>query len=104
MSSKVSDITARSTSNTQAWKAELNQQPIQEQQITEQLLDIMGRFKGTISAMEGELAVARNVKIILSQQLDVADQYSWRLYMIVMGLWKLGTDETNDKSRWTGWT
>ena len=36
--------------------------------------------------MEGELAVARNVKIILSQQLDVADQYSWRLYMIVMGL------------------
>ena len=47
--------------------------------------------------MEGELAVARNVNTILSQQLDEADQYSRRSCMIVMGLRKPGKDETNDE-------
>ena len=35
-------------------------------------------------AIEGELAVVRNVNTILSQQLVEADQYFWRLCMIVM--------------------
>ena len=37
-------------------------------------------------AMERELAVVRNVNTILSQQLVEADQYFWRLRMIVTGL------------------
>ena len=47
--------------------------------------------------MEGELAVARNVNTILSQQLDEADQYSRRSCMIVTGLRKPGKDQTNDE-------
>ena len=37
-------------------------------------------------AIEGELAVVRNVNTILSQQLVEADQYFRRLRMIVTGL------------------
>ena len=57
---------------------------IQKQQKTiEELLDRLGRVEATVSAMEGELAVVRNVNTILSQQLDEADQYSRRSCMIV---------------------
>ena len=52
---------------------------IQKQQKTfEELLDRLGRLKATVSAMEGELAIVRNVNTILSQQLDKADQCSQR--------------------------
>ena len=49
-----------------------------QQKIIEELLDRLERLEGTVSAMEGELAVVRNVNTILSQQLDEADQYSRR--------------------------
>ena len=52
---------------------------IQKQQKTiEELLDGLGRLKATVSAMERELAIVRNVNTILSQQLDKADQCSQR--------------------------
>ena len=60
---------------------------IQKQQKTiEELLDRLGRLEATVSAMEGELAVVRNVNMILSRQLDKAYQYSQRSCMIVTGL------------------
>ena len=57
-----------------------------QQKIIEELLDRLGRLEGTVSAMEGELAVVRNVNTILSQQLHKAGQYSRRSCMIVTGL------------------
>ena len=54
------------------------------------------RLEGTVSAMEGELAVVRNVNTLLLCQLDDADSYSRRSCMIVMGLWKSENDETNE--------
>ena len=68
-----------------------------QQKIIEELLNRLGRLEGTVSAMEGELAVVRNVNTILSQQLDEADQYYRRLCMIVTGLRRPGKDETNDE-------
>ena len=59
-------------------------------------MDRLGTLKGTVSAMEGELAVVINMNALLSQQLDEADQYSQRSCMIVMGLQKPGKDETNE--------
>ena len=47
--------------------------------------------------MEVELAAARNVNTILSQQLDEADQYCRRSCMIVTSLRNPGKDETNDE-------
>ena len=46
-----------------------------QQKIIEELLDRLERLEGTVSAIGGELAVARNINTILSQQLDKADQY-----------------------------
>ena len=43
------------------------------------------RLEGTVSVMEGELAVARNVNTLLSRQLDEASSYSRRSCMIFMG-------------------
>ena len=68
-----------------------------QQKNIEELLDRLGRLEGTVAAMEGELAVIRNVNMILSQQLDEADQYSRRSCMIVTGLRKPEKDETNDE-------
>ena len=68
-----------------------------QQKIIEELLDRLGRLEGTVSAMEGELAVVRNVNTILSQQLDEVDQYSRRSCMVVTGLRKPEKDETNHK-------
>ena len=42
-----------------------------QQKTIEELLDRLGRLRGTVSAMEGELAVARNVNTILAQQLGM---------------------------------
>ena len=68
-----------------------------QQKIIEELLDRLGRLEGTVSAMEGELAVVKNVNTILSQQLDEVDQYSRRSCMVVTGLRKPEKDETNHK-------
>ena len=68
-----------------------------QQKIIEELLDRLERLEGTVSAMEVELAAARNVKTILSQQLDEADQYCRRSRMIVTSLRNPGKDETNDE-------
>ena len=61
-----------------------------QQKIIEELLERVGRLEGTVSAMEGKLAVVRNVNMTLSRKMDEADQYHWRLCMIVMGLQKPG--------------
>ena len=68
-----------------------------QQKIIEELLDRLERLEGTVWGMEGELAAARKVNTILSQQRDEADQYCWRSRMIVTGLRKPGKDETNDE-------
>ena len=73
---------------------------IQKQEKTiEEFLDRLGRLEATVSAMEGELAVVRNVNTILSQQLDEVDPYSRRLCMIVTDLRKPRKDETNNEDR-----
>ena len=67
-----------------------------QQKIIEELMERVGRLEGTVSAMEGELAVIRNVNTLLSRQLDEVDSYSQRSCMIVTGLWKPEDDETNE--------
>ena len=57
-----------------------------QQKIIEELMERVGRLEGTVSAMEGELAVIRNVNTLLSRQLDEVDSYSQRSCMIVTGL------------------
>ena len=59
-------------------------------------MERVGRLEGAVSAMEGELAVVRNVNNLHSRQLDEADLYSRRSCMIVMGLRKPLIDETNE--------
>ena len=59
-------------------------------------MERVGRLEGTISTMEGELAVVRNVNTLLSRQLDEADSYSRRACMIVAGLQKPVNDEANE--------
>ena len=59
-------------------------------------MERVGRLEGTISTMEGELAVVRNVNTLLSRQLDEADSYSRRACMIVAGLRKPVNDEANE--------
>ena len=59
-------------------------------------MERVDRLEGTVSAMEGELAVVRNVNTLLSRQLDEADSYSRRGCMIVTGLRKPVNDETNE--------
>ena len=39
-------------------------------------MERVGRLEGTVSVMEGELAVIRNINNLLSCQLDEADSYS----------------------------
>ena len=58
-------------------------------------MERVDRLKGTVSAMEGELAVVRNVNTLLSRQLDETDSYSRRSCMIITGLRKLVNDETD---------
>ena len=58
-------------------------------------MEIVCRLEGTASAMEGELAVVRNVNTLLSRQLDETDSYSLRSCMIVTGLRKAENDKTN---------
>ena len=58
-------------------------------------MERVGRLEGTVSAMEGELVVVRNVNTLFSRQLDEADSYSRRLCIIVTGLRKPVNDETN---------
>ena len=67
-----------------------------QQKIVEELMERVGRVEGTVSAMEGELAVIRNVNTLLSCQLDEADSYSRRSCMIVTGLRKPEDDKTNE--------
>ena len=67
-----------------------------QQKIIEELMERVGHLEGSVSAMEGELAVIRNVNTLLSRQLDEADSYSRRSCMIVKGLWKPKDDETNE--------
>ena len=59
-------------------------------------MERVGRLEGTISTMEGELDVVRNVNTLLSRQLDEADSYSRRACMIVAGLRKPVNDEANE--------
>ena len=59
-------------------------------------MERVGCVEGTVSAMEGELAVIRNVNTLLSCQLDEADSYSRRSCMIVTGLRKPEDDKTNE--------
>ena len=47
-----------------------------QQNIIEELMERVGRLEGTVSVMEGELAVIRNINNLLSCQLDEADSYS----------------------------
>ena len=56
-------------------------------------MERVGRLEGTVSAMEGELAVIRNVNTLLSRQLDEADLYSRRSCVIVTGLRKPEDDK-----------
>ena len=58
-------------------------------------MERVGCLEGTVSAMEGELAVVRNVNTLLSRQLNEADSYSQRACMIVTLLRKSINDETN---------
>ena len=67
-----------------------------QQKIIEELMERVGRLEGTVSAMEGELAVIRNVNTLLSRQLDEADSYSRRSCMRVTGVRKPEDDETNE--------
>ena len=66
-----------------------------QQKIIEELMERVRRLEGTVSAMEGELAVVRNVNTLLSRQLDETDSYSQRSCMIVTGLRKPKNDKTN---------
>ena len=66
-----------------------------QQKIIEELMERVRRLEGTVSAMEGELAVAQNVITLLSRQLVETDSYSQRSCMIVTGLRKPKYDKTN---------
>ena len=66
-----------------------------QQKIIEELMERAGCLEGTVSAMEGELAVIRNINTLLLHQLDEADSYSRGSCMIVTGLRKPDDDETN---------
>ena len=66
-----------------------------QQKIIEELMERVRRSEGTVSAMEGELAVVRKANTLLSRQLDETDSYSQRSCMIVTGLQKPKTDKTN---------
>ena len=66
-----------------------------QQKIMEELMERADCLEGTVSAMEGELAVIRNINTLLLCQLDEADSYSRGSCMIVMGLRKPEDDETN---------
>ena len=46
--------------------------------IIEERMERVSRLEGTVSAIEGELAVVRNVNILLLRQLHDADSYSRR--------------------------
>ena len=59
-------------------------------------MERVGRLEGSVSVMEGELAVVRNVNILLSRHLDEADSYSRRSCMIVTSLRKPENGETNE--------
>ena len=59
-----------------------------QQKIIEELMERVRRLEGTVSAMEGELAVVRNVNTLISLQLDETDSYSQRSCMIATGLRK----------------
>ena len=59
-------------------------------------MERVGCLEGTVSAMEGELAVIRNINNLLSRQLDEADSYSRRSCMIDMDLRKPEDDKTNE--------
>ena len=59
-------------------------------------MERVGRLEGTVSAMEGELAVIQNVTTLPWRQLDEADSYSRRSCMIVTGLRKPEDDKTNE--------
>ena len=59
-------------------------------------MERVGRLEGTVSTMEGELAVVRNINNLHSRQLDEADLYSRRSCMIVTGRRKPLIDETNE--------
>ena len=58
-------------------------------------MERVGCLEGTVSAMEGELAVVRNINTLLSRQLNEADSYSQGACMIVTLLRKSINDETN---------
>ena len=54
-----------------------------QQKIIEELIERVSRLEGTVSVMEGELAVVRNVNTLLLCQLDDTDSYSQKSCMIV---------------------
>ena len=62
-------------------------------------MERVGRLEGTVSAMEGELAVIQNVTTLPWRQLDEADSYSRRSCMIVTGLRKPKEDEQTRMTR-----
>ena len=47
-----------------------------QHKIIEKLMERVGHLEGTVSVMEGELAVIRNINTLLSCKLDEADSYS----------------------------
>ena len=93
-------MTSTPSSNVSAAAKSSNQQIRRYYQETaedyKELMERVSCLEGTVSAMEGELAVVQNLNTLLSCQLDDADSYSRRLCMIVMGLWKPENDETNE--------
>ena len=57
-----------------------------QQKIIEELTEKLDHLKETISTMEGELTVVRNVNTLLLHQLGEADSYSRRSCTIVTSL------------------
>ena len=62
-------------------------------------MNTVDHLERTTSAMEGELAVERNVNTLLSHQLNVADSYYQRSSMIIKGLRKPENSETKKQGR-----
>ena len=59
-------------------------------------MERVGHLEGTVSVMEGELAVILNVNTLHSCQLDDVDSYSRKSWMIVTDLRKPDNDKRNE--------
>ena len=59
-------------------------------------MERVGHLEGTVSVMEGELAVILNVNTLPSRQLDDVDSYSRKSWMIVTDLRKPDNVKRNE--------